>query len=51
MLVCSFTGLVRYHYGEKQGRMQADRVLEEDLSILSFDTQAAEGNCVILVMV
>lgn len=51
MLVYSFKGLVRYRYGEKHGRMQADMALEKDLSILYFDTQAAEGNCVTLVMV
>ena len=42
----SFRGLVHYCHGEKHGGMQAEMVLEKELSILHFDLQVAEEDCV-----
>lgn len=40
-VVCSFRGLAQYHHGEKRGRMQADVVLEKELTVPHLDPQAA----------
>lgn len=40
-LVYSFRGLVHYHHDDKHGSVQADMVLEEELSILQPEQQTA----------
>jgi hypothetical protein len=42
-LAYSFRGSVRYHHGGKHGSIQADLVLEKELSVLQLNPQAAEG--------
>ena len=38
--------IVHYHYGRKHGSVQADMVIEKELTVLHFDPQAGEGKCV-----
>ena len=40
-LAYSFRGSVHYHYGRKHGSVQADMVLEKELSVLHLDAKAA----------
>ena len=40
-LAYSFRGLVHYHHGGKHGSMQADMVLETELTVLYLDPKAA----------
>jgi hypothetical protein len=42
-----FRGLVHYHHGGKQGNMQPDMMLEEDLRVLHLyqSEKAIRGDC------
>jgi hypothetical protein len=40
----SFKGLVHYLHGEKHGNMQAEMLLEKELTALHLDLQAAKGD-------
>ena len=42
----TYRSLVHYRHGEKHESIQADIVLEKELRVLYFDSQAAEGDCV-----
>ena len=39
-LAYSFRGLALYHHGRKLGSIQADMMLEKELSVLHLDLQA-----------
>ena len=46
-LAYGFRGLVHYHHGGRQDRVQADMMLEKELGLLQTDSKAAEDTYVL----